>query len=466
MMHRILPDIVKRAAAVAFAALAPAVAMAAPEQRPNIIIFYTDDQPQIALGSKSAFFHTPNMDRLAREGVVFTESFVTTSVCCVSRASFLTGQMMSRHGVASFNTPLSRNQMDASFPVLLRNAGYRTAYLGKFGIGHTRAADRSLCLPEDRFDLWYGFLQGPSYHQKVDGKKRYLTSVMEEKALAFIGEQAGKHPFLVVMALPEPHGQAGPWNYRDPDFSPPPPSAPPPRPATMNNESFERLPEAVRTSRNRVGDFGSDDGFRTYMETVRAYVARADHAVGNILRAVEELGIADNTVVIFTSDNGSMWGAHGLAGKWNMYEESIRVPLVIRDPRIGAGGRGTRSQVVLNIDLAPTILEMAGLTPPARMQGQSLVTALRNPATPSRKDWFYEHDVATESKGPPLPRCEGVRSDRWKYIRYKDTTPVQEELIDIPSDPRDEHNLAGNPEFAPVLDEMRVRLAELAHSAK
>ena len=193
----------------------------------------------------------------------------------------------------------------------------------------------------------------------------------------------------------------------------------------------------------------------------RDYTARADLAVGSVLQALRDLNLEDNTVVIFTSDNGSMWGAHGLSGKWNMYEESIRVPLMIRDPRLPAGTRSHRRQMVLNIDIASTIVAMAGLPVPTGMQGMDLSPILRDPEVRGRTDWYYEHDVGSESKGKPLPRCEGVRSEQWKYIRYKDTQPLQQELFDLQNDPLEENNLANEAAHALTLAKMSARCDKL-----
>ena len=443
------------------APLAMLHAAAEPANRPNIVFIYSDDQPKRAMGSMDPYFSTPHLDRLAKESVVFDNAFVTTSVCAVSRASFFTGQHSLRHGIASFDRPLSSAQMKQSYAGLLRQAGYRTAFLGKYAIGQPRSAPRELCLPEDQFDLWYGFLQALSYSQTVDGKKRYVTSVMEEKAISFMRENPKDQPFLLIMALPEPHGQAGPWNYRDPDFKLDPPPGPPQRPKTMTQAALERLPKAIRESRNDGGLKAYEKGYEQYMATVRDYTARTDLAVGRVLQALDDLNLDKNTVVIFTSDNGSMWGAHGLSGKWNMYEESIRVPLMIRDPRLSASTGGHRGQMALNIDIAPTIVAMAGLPVPAGMQGIDLAPILRDPEAQGRTDWYYEHDVGTESKGKPLPRCEGVRSARWKYIRYKGTQPLQEELFDLTNDPLEDNNLANEAEHAATLATVRARCDQL-----
>lgn len=441
---------------------------AAETQRPNIVFFLSDDQPLCAMSHRDPWFHTPNLDLLSEDGIVFENGFVDCSVCCVSRASIMTGQHNIRHNVHSFDTPLSPKQMEQSFPVLLRKAGYRTALLGKYAIGHTRAALKELCLPADQFDLWYGSLQSPSYAQTVDGEKRYLTSVIEEKAIQFMRETPEDQPFVVYMCLPEPHGQGGkggPWNYRDPHFELAPPATPPIEPETMTKEAYSRLPEAIKNSKNSSALGAYRKKYPKYMATVRDYIARTDLAVGRIRQALKEIGRDKNTVVIFTSDHGSMWGAHGITGKWNMYEESIRVPMMIYDPRLSDAVKGTRDQMALTLDLTATIMDLAGVPAP-HMQGMSLLPVMNDPKAKLRDEWYFHHDVHTRSKGKPLPMCEGVRTERWKYIRYKETDPVQEELFDLKSDPKEMNNLAGNSEYSAKLSELRDRCAELREPLK
>ncbi len=443
---------------------------AAPAQRPpvvspskpNIVFLLSDDQPLRAMGHREAWFHTPNMDKLAQEGVVFENGFVESSICCVSRASIMLGQHNATHLIQSFDTPISAEQIEQSFPVLLRTAGYRTALLGKYAVGHTRAAPKELCLPAEHFDLWFGFLQSPSYAQKVDGKKRYLTSVMEEKAIRFMKETPADQPFMVYLCLPEPHGQGGPggpWNFRDPDFEIPAPNGPPPPVETMTEAAYARLPEAIRTSKNNKIVGRPASSYTKYMTTVRDYTARTDLSIGRIRAALKEMGREENTVIIFASDNGSMWGAHGIAGKWNMYEESIRVPMMIYDPRLPKSTCGVRKQMVLNYDLTATVMDVAGVPAP-HMQGKSLLPVMKDPDAAWRQDWYYHHDVFSRGKGK-LPKCEGIRTERWKYIRYKDTNPVQEELFDLAADPKETENLAGRPEHAEILNQLRARTNEL-----
>jgi arylsulfatase A-like enzyme len=438
----------------------------AQNQRPNIVFILSDDQPYKAQSSVDPWFSTPNIDLLAEESVVFNNAFVTSSVCCVSRASFFTGQHSVRNGIASFDTPLQTEQLQQSYSGILRDAGYRTAFLGKYGIGHTRSgAPKELCLPADQFDLWYGFQQSPNYWQMVDGEKKYLTTAMEEKAIKFIKETPKDDPFLLIMCLPEPHGQAGPWNYHDPHFTVETPKGLAPKPESMTQAAYDRLPQAIKDSKN---NYVLDEykpslsmSYEKYMETVRDYTARTDLAVGKIRQALKDLGLDENTIVIFASDNGSMWGAHGIEGKWNMYEESIRVPMMIHDPRLKKSNKGKREQMVLNIDVASTIVDMAGLPIPEQMQGMSLLPIVNKAKTKGRTDWYYEHEVQTRSKGKDLPKCEGVRTERWKYIRYKDTQPVQEELFDLKKDPLEMNNLAMLHEHKETLIKLRKRCDDL-----
>lgn len=451
----------KRIILTALLLTAPTALHAAEARKPNIVFIYTDDQPQSALGCMgNKAISTPHMDRLAADGVLFDHMFVTTSICAVSRASLLTGQHMARHGINSFEKPLTTEQWQQTYPVLLRAAGYRTAFLGKLAVGSPKTAPKELCLPADKFDLWYGFPQQFNFNQSG----RYVTTLMEEKAVNFLREQPKDKPFLLILALKEPHT---PFDMEDPEMAATLAQGPIPRPATLTAEAFGNLPVAIRDSRNSVTPgpefLKNDDKYQKEIATTYRYIHRADITVGRIMAALKEQGFDQNTVVIFSSDNGSMDGAHRLVGKWNMYEESIAVPLIIRDPRMPAALHGRRSQMALNIDLAPTMLALAGVPAPPTMQGTDLQVLLKDPSAKGREDWYYEHDIVglDNSKGRPLPRCEGVRSERWKYIRYKDTNPVQEELFDLQKDPREEENLAKDATHVATLAQMSARCDEL-----
>ena len=428
---------------------------AASPARPNFVVFITDDQAFHGLSyTGNTVLKTPNMDRLAATGVLFEKAFVTTSICCSSRASILTGQHMRRHGIDDFKKPLSATQWQKTFPALLQQAGYRTGFLGKYAIG-SPAVDKDLALPEKQFDLWYGFPQSIAFKQVVDGKPHYLTTVMEEKVVQFLDEPQGKKPFCLIVALKEPHG---PLDYSDPEFESPYAGATIPAPANLTRQSFAAVPEAVRSGLNDSSKWLDDPAsFQTSIRKVYSYIHRADIAVGRICRALKEKGLDENTVIIHISDNGHMAGAHGLDGKWVMYEESIHVPLIIRDPRLPAATQGRRTQMALNIDLAPTILAMAGVPVPAGMQGQDLQPLLTDAKAKGREDWYYEHIYNTTGARKRIPKTEGVRTDRWKFTRYTETQPLVEQLFDLDADPHEERNLVADASHAATLAKLRAR---------
>jgi arylsulfatase A-like enzyme len=203
------------------------------------------------------------------------------------------------------------------------------------------------------------------------------------------------------------------------------------------------------------------------MRVAYALIARSDLAVGRICQALKDQELDDNTVIIHLSDNGSLDGAHGLDGKWLNYEESIHVPLIIRDPRLPVSTRGRRRQMALNIDVAPTILAMAGAAVPAGMQGTDLQPLLRDPNAKGREDWYCEHVYTPAEPGrSPIPKSEGVRTGRWKYIRYTEPNPPLEQLFDLESDPQEENDLARDPAHAKTMKALRARCDDYRKSLR
>jgi arylsulfatase A-like enzyme len=196
-------------------------------------------------------------------------------------------------------------------------------------------------------------------------------------------------------------------------------------------------------------------------------VTGIDREIGRIRQLLDERGLATKTIIIFTSDNGFFFGERGLADKWLMYEESIRVPLIVHDPRLPKPRCGsTVDQIALNIDIAPTLLDLSGVTPPAGMQGRSLVPLLRaEPVRDWRTDFFYEHHFGEERK-PPIPATEGVRDAHWKYTRWTSADPVFEELFDLDADPGELRNLAIEDPHRTQLDRLRARWKELAEQVR
>jgi arylsulfatase A-like enzyme len=181
-------------------------------------------------------------------------------------------------------------------------------------------------------------------------------------------------------------------------------------------------------------------------------VTGIDRVVGRLRAALQERGLADTTAIVYSGDNGFFLGEYGLAGKWTPHEASIRVPLLVYDPRLPEGARGrTRPEMALNIDVAPTLLAFAGLGPSASMQGQSLLPLVSGESPEWRSDFFYEHLF----EHPRIPKMEGVRTELWKYIRYVDSDPLIEELYDLRGDPQELDNLAGRKEWVPALTRLR-----------
>lgn len=418
---------------------------------PNILLLLTDDQRVDSVGFMgNSVIETPTLDALASEGTVFGEAFVTTSVCASSRASIFTGQYMSRHGVHDFGAPLSPMSFAASYPLRFRNAGYRTGFFGKWGLGGK--------LPRDAFDHFDGFSGQGSYSVETADGPRHLTGVLAEEVTDFVTEGPRHQPFCASVSFKAPHG---PWSESPAELAGLYTSEEMPVPATANMEAFSRLPECVResmgaTTGNRWASHAEQlqEALRRYYRTVTA----VDRAVRRIMDGLQEAGVENETIVVFTSDNGILIGDHGLSGKWLMFEKSIRIPMLIFDPRLPTAARGRRVDgMALNIDVAPTLLDLAGVPIPERVQGRSLVPWLGAEPADWRTDWFYEHDL--HPGFGYIPVIEGVRERDWKYIHYTDAQT--ESLYDLRSDPDEREDLAREPGRAGELERLRVRCGEL-----
>ncbi|MBL8177136.1 MAG: sulfatase [Bryobacterales bacterium] len=448
------------------AALASPLTAQAP--RPNLLFIQTDDQRFDDLGCYgNSVIRTPHIDRLAAEGVRLRNHFVTTAICCCSRASVLTGQHMLRHGIRDFETPLSAAQFHETYPAILRRNGYRTAFLGKYAIGRPDESIRHLSLPASQFDFWFGFPQSINFKQSERGQTRHLTPLMTEKAVQFLESTPANQPFCLSLNFKEPHG---PWNFFDPDRRDLYKNAAISPPATYTREAFEALPAFLRTglNGNKEGRWPQNaaEAFLDDARTCYHLVTGVDDAVGKVMEALRRTGADSNTVVIFTSDNGSMRGAHGLHGKWIAYEESIRVPMIVRDPRLRPALRGgVRRQMTLNIDIAPTLLALAGIAAPPLMQGRNLMPVVTGANAAWREDWFYEHTYNTPPSRLPIPSCEALRTRRWKYVRYTSPNPAFEQLFDLQTDPGERRNLAPLTAHKPLLERLRLRCEQSKREA-
>lgn len=435
--------------------------------RPNLLFILADDLRFDAIGFMgNRIVQTAHLDKLAKRGTIFRNAFVTTSICCVSRASIMSGQSEHRHRIADFATPFQRQQWSNTYPALLRAAGYRTGFIGKFGVGNAEAIKAMA----KEFDYWKGLPgQGGLFISPNDPTRTHATAKFGSQALEFLDDAASDKPFCLSISFTAPHARDGQPREFMPDvrdeelYADTIMKAPP----TANDEFFQRLIEPVRKSeaRKRWGiRFATPEMFQ---RTVRDYcrlITGIDREVGRMIDLLEERGLATNTVIVFTSDNGFALGDRGLAGKWFLYEEDIRVPLFVADLRQPRSKHArTVDSMVLNIDLASTLLDYAGLPAPGGMQGRSLRDFVEKRRVKDwRTDWFYEHHF-----GPKiLPPSEGVVSERWKYVRWVNESPVVEELFDRKRDPLEERNLVNDAKHASTLAQMRERWKTLGEEWK
>ncbi len=437
-------------------------------KRPNILFLLTDDQRWDSLGCMgNRLIQTPNIDSLAAGGVRFVNMFVTTAICCTSRASIFSGQYARRHGIHDFNAGFSAEAWEQTYPALLKKAGYRMGLLGKYGVG------RDKDFHKETFDYWRGIPGQPKYELKdKDGNYKHLTRLLGEQAIEFLQGCTRDQPFCLSISFKAPHVQdEDPRQFiYDPVYKDLYKDVTIPVSKTATETHLKALPEFLRddetTARVRW-----KMRFATpplYQEMVKGYyrlITGVDVVVGRIRQELDRLGLADNTVIIFTGDNGFFLGEHGLAGKWYGFEESIRVPLVVSDPRLPAGLRGqVRREMVLNLDLAPTMLSLASVETPRVMQGADLAPLLQGRTTPWRIDFLYEHLFDLRAAGRTtslIPKSEGVVSERYKYLRYIEQNPPYEQLFDLQNDPHEEQNLVGHADQEPVLRALRTRADQL-----
>lgn len=419
--------------------------------RPNIITLVTDDQRWDAIGcAGNTIIQTPNMDLLAQNGAHFKNAFVTTPICAASRASIFTGLYERTHGYTFTKPPLSKTHIDISYPYLLRQAGYRTGLVGKFGIKVKEG------LEKEKFDFFKP-ARLPYFH-KVNGKRKHLTDINTDRAIEFLHSCKRTQPFCLSLSFWAPHAVDGdPKQYFWPascDHLYQNVTIPPPK--TSDPEFFEAQPEFLRNSLNRERWYWRFDTPEKYQKMVKGYyrmISGVDMALGRLIEELRKLNMDQNTVFILMGDNGYFLGERGYAGKWTMHETSIRVPLIIYDPRRESSQRGLElSEMVLNVDITPTILDLAGISVPKMIQGNSLLPILEGKSTKWRSEVFCEHLW----DHPKIPQTEAVRTTHWKYIRYPQH-PEFEELYDLSHDPREENNLINKKHYAKQWIKLRTR---------
>ncbi len=424
-----------------------------PVPPPNILFLLTDDQRWDMLGAAgNPIIKTPNMDRLARQGVRFTNNFVTTSICAVSRASFFTGLYSRCHGIHGFVTPLSDELHELSYPVRLRKAGYRTGFVGKYGVGSADHIDDAA----SRYDYFKGF---PGQGQYLVEGREHMTAFLGNQCLEFLDGSSPEQPWNLSVSFKAPHVQdnVAPYFINDPAYDnlfdgvelPPFPH--------MDGKYYDGLPEFLKDdTESRIRwerRFGTPEKWDESVKRHYALIYGVDVQIGRMLDKIEEMGRLNNTVVVFTGDNGFFLGERGWAGKWYMHEESIRTPMIISDPRIPETAGTTRDEMTLNIDVSPTILSAAGLDLPESVNGRDLMPLAKGQHPAWRQEWFYEHLF----EHPRVPKSEGVRSGDWKYFVFPEAEPAYEEMYNLAADPGELTSLVGSPDHSPTLDAMRAK---------
>ena len=460
---------------------------AAESKPPNIVFLLTDDQHWDSLGCMgNKTIQTPNLDRLASEGTLFRNAFVTASVCSVSRAAILTGAYPCSRGSGELVAMVTPKSVTATYPSVLRAGGYETGYIGKWDVG---SGEEGFWMGMKLFDYWGADrLHGNYWHEADcpfvtnDGRNskeqiqctcppkgsdprvgsagmihpvHFDRDIVPIKTKQFLEGRNREKPFFLAIAF---RGPKDPWSdfpsemgglYRSNSVV---------IPATATEADAKGQPAFLRAS------MASDHGLslvknpgRLAGEIAKNYrlVSTIDQTVGKLRELLVRQGLDTNTIIVFTSDNGHFYGEHGFWGKWLPYEESLRVPLIVYDPRLAKDQQGkSRDQMILNIDLAPTFLSWGGLNIPSEMQGSSLEPLVCGETIPWRKEFYHEFTWTADGRIVP---SEGMRSADWKYIRFFDRKPVVEQLFDLKKDPGETVDLSSNPDSASILQGMRDR---------
>jgi len=460
---RVVKNELRFAGCIALGTIAtlPITIKAEQKQRPNIIFILTDDQRCDALGVMgNPIIQTPNMNKLATAGILFQNAYVTTSISCVSRASLLTGLYGSKHKINDFSTNLSPEILRETYPVILKNAGYKIGFIGKFGVGSNP--------PDSIFDFCFdtesGGLSQPNYLMTgKNGRKIHDTDTISSSIQDFLNQFGNRDPFCLSVSFKAPHEQDGnpPEYIIQPKYKDYYNDVNIPEPVTNDPKYWNQFPDFFRTDQNFArarwkGLFGTPE---LYQENVKNYyrlITGVDDVIGEMMIKLKNLGIDKNTIIILMGDNGMLLGEHGMEGKWYGYEESIRVPLFIYNPNLPDKIKQYKApQIALNIDIAPTILSMAGIQPPKSMQGRSLIDVIEQ-KVPERTNFFYQHYFLGS---PRIPRVEGVVSKDFKYMNYIEHN--YEELFDIKHDPHETTNLTTNLKYKFKLEEFREKFDEL-----
>ena len=456
--------------------------------RPNILLVFTDDHAAHAVSAYGSVINeTPNIDRLAAEGMLFENAFVTNSICAPSRATILTGQYGHLNGVPTNYDTLHATTL--TFPKLLREAGYQTALIGKW---HLKVAPEGF----DHFEVLRG--QGPYYNPVLFSAddsvayEGYTTDIITDRTLRWMREEReGDRPFLLMYQHKAPHREWAPGPEQLDLFV----NEEIPEPSTLFDDASGRTSAALTQEmtiaehmsardmkfvapanltpgqlatwdaaygpRNAAfeaagleGDERTSWQYQRYIKDYLRSIASVDENLGRVLDYLDVEGLTDNTVVVYLSDQGFFLGDHGWYDKRWMYEESLRTPLIVRWPAsVSAGVRN--DALVQNLDIAETFLDLAGVAIPESMQGSSLVPLLRGETPPDWRDAIYYQYF--EYPGPHMVRRHyGIRTGTHKLIHYYEID--EWELFDLEADPDELRSVFGSPEYASVQARLMTRL--------
>jgi len=442
-----------------------------PDKHPNILFFLIDDQRNDVLSCAGhPIVKTPTVDFLAENGVRFENAFVTTSICAASRASIFTGLYESKHGYTFGTDPISEEHTLDSYPLLLKQNGYRTGFIGKFGVKLVKQDS----LLAEMFDyLKIPPRSTPHFITLPDGSRRHSAEIKGDQAIEFISTQNDSVPWCLSVSFNAVHAVDGNLTPGNEGHYPYPAAVanmyegmvmPPPR---LNDPAiFDAHPDFMKNSMHRERFFWRWDTEEKYQVNMTAYfrmISGYDRVMQRVIDALEEKGFDENTVIIYSADNGYYMGNRGFAGKWSHYEESLRVPMVIYDPRLPDNKRGYLSEKpVLNIDIPSTILGLAGVDIPEAYQGMSMLPLINQNTTDWREDFLIEHRM----NNPTIPKYVGFHTKRYVYANYYEQYPPYEYLHDLESDPDELRNLADDPDYKDILDEMRLKCTDFENKIK
>ena len=423
-------------------------------QKPNIIFILTDDQRWDALGyAGNKLAHTPEMDKLAQEGTYFRKAMVTTPICAASRATILSGMYERAHRYTFQTGNIKDVFMGNAYPKILRGGGYYTGFYGKFGVKYDQL--NALFNEHEDYDRNGAYTDRRGYFYKKLGKDTvHLTRYTGQKALDFIEKAPANKPFCLSLSFSAPHAHDNApdqyfWDnqtdYWLKDVTVPS--------ADLGEDKyFNEQPEKVKTGFNRLRWKWRFDNPQKYQRMVKGYyrmIAGVDLEIAKIREGLKKKGLDKNTIIIVMGDNGYFLGERQLADKWLMYDQSVRVPLIIYDPRTAK--HQDSEELALNVDIAPTIADMAGVRVPDNWQGKSLLPVVSGVKNRLDRDTaLIEHLWEFEN----IPPSEGVRTKDYKYFRYVNDKTL-EELYDLKKDPKEINNLIKNPQYKAVLTQMR-----------